>query len=90
MSRICMTSPRSIFVHHLDAALRARELYLKESNYLIDQGEVEDRLIHRASSRRSTLLRRPSSGDPKRASKSKKSTRRWPRYLAELLPMNCG
>ena len=28
-------------VHHLDAALRARELYLKDVDYLIDQGEVK-------------------------------------------------
>jgi preprotein translocase subunit SecA len=28
-------------VHHLDAALRAKELYLKDVDYLIDQGEVK-------------------------------------------------
>jgi preprotein translocase subunit SecA len=28
-------------VHHLDAALRARELYLKDVDYLIDQGEIK-------------------------------------------------
>jgi preprotein translocase subunit SecA len=28
-------------VHHLDAALRAKELYLKDVDYLIDEGEVK-------------------------------------------------
>ncbi len=28
-------------VHHLDAALRAKELYLKDVDYLIDQGEIK-------------------------------------------------
>jgi preprotein translocase subunit SecA len=28
-------------VHHLDAALRAKELYLKDVDYLLDQGEVK-------------------------------------------------
>jgi preprotein translocase subunit SecA len=29
------------FVHHLDAALRAKELYLKDVAYLVDHGEVK-------------------------------------------------
>ncbi len=29
------------FVHHLDAALRAKELYLRDVAYLVDQGEVK-------------------------------------------------
>ncbi len=29
------------FVHHLDASLRSKELYLKDVDYLIDQGEIK-------------------------------------------------
>ncbi len=29
------------FVHHLDAALRAKELYLKDVDYIVDHGEVK-------------------------------------------------
>ena len=50
-------------IHHLYAALRAHNLFLRDQHYVVQNGEVVDRgRIHRAIDVRSALVRRFASG----------------------------
>jgi len=51
------------YVHQLNQALRAKELYKRDKDYLVDAGRGEDRRrVHRAHPRRPTLVRGPAPG----------------------------